>query len=350
MNGKHKNSSSVTVKDVAARAGVALGTVSRYLNGYRLRDPLRERVEAAIADLGYKQNYLARGLKKRRTMTIAALIYAFTDQFSSTIISEIEHVVEQENYLVLVSDYGGDKDQLVSKLGTLRDRFIDGLVLFPLAPGPELTAALEPYRRDGIPVVVLNQDIPELGVDIVKVDNVSASFRAVEHLIHNGHDRIAVIVGLETDPVSRERLQGYLDAMATYHLAVDPALVVYGQYTTAGGQQRTRELFSVEPARRPTALYVTNYYMTFGALIALEELGLAIPADVSLVGFDHPELFDVVHPSLTVIEQPLPRIGQAAGEMLLQRLRGDYADHPRKQEISTRMLVRSSVRRLTADT
>jgi DNA-binding LacI/PurR family transcriptional regulator len=124
---------------------------------------------------------------------------------------------------------------------------------------------------------------------------------------------------------------------------------VYGEYTTAGSQQRTRELFSVDPAHRPSALYVTNYYMTFGTLIALDELGLTIPADVSLVGFDHPEMFDVVHPSLTVVEQPLPRMGQAAGEMLLQRLRGDYADYPRKQEISTRMLVRSSVRRLTPE-
>lgn len=337
---------SITVKDIAARASVSVGTVSRYLNGHQLREHHRAAIEKAIEELGYKQNYFARGLKSKRSMTIAALIYSFTDPFSSTIISEIEKLAEIDDYLVLISDYQGNPEKLITKLAYLRERFIDGLIFFPLEPSDRLTEALAGYRKDGIPVVVLNQHIPALGTDTVKVDNVSSAFRATEHLIHHGHRDLAIICGLRQDPVSVERLRGFLDAARTYSLEVPERHIVYGEYTKGGGRDRALEMFADtadQSMPRPTALLAANAEMTYGALQALRELGLEVPRDVSLIGFDHTEYLDMVDDSLTLVEQPLPKLGQVAGSLLIRRLKGDYSDFPRTVEVNTRLLVRGSV-------
>ncbi|MDN5277826.1 MAG: LacI family transcriptional regulator [Clostridiales bacterium] len=329
----------VTIRDVAKRAGVSLGTVSRYLNGYRLREENRLKVEKAIQELGFKQNIIAKGLKSNRSMTIGVVIDDFTNIFCTSIVTAIERTVEKENYSIILCDYEGDTEKLEQKLNFLRDRFVDGLILFS---NNVRLSIMDEYIREGIPIVIVNEDIPGFNTDKVLVDNAGASFRAVERFIHSNHTKIAIINGPPNSWVSQQRFEGYKQALEAYNLPVESRWIKYGNFTTVGGYLAAKEFF--EGPDIPTALYVTNYYMTLGAVMAIHELNIKVPQELSLIGFDYFELSDVIKPSLTVIEQPTSKMGEIAGNLILKRIKGDYTGYPEVHRLHTRMIVRDSVR------
>ncbi|MFO7154699.1 MAG: LacI family DNA-binding transcriptional regulator [Caldicoprobacter oshimai] len=332
----------VTIRDVAKRAGVSLGTVSRYLNGYRLREENRLKVEKAIQELGFKQNIIAKGLKSNRSMTIGVVIDDFTNIFCTSIVTAIERTVEKENYSIILCDYEGDTEKLEQKLNFLRDRFVDGLILFS---NNVRLSIMDEYIRDGIPIVIVNEDIPGFNTDKVLVDNAGASFRAVERFIHSNHTKIAIINGPPNSWVSQQRFEGYKQALEAYNLPVESRWIKYGNFTTVGGYLAAKEFF--EGADIPTALYVTNYYMTLGAVMAIHELNIKVPQELSIIGFDYFELSDVIKPSLTVIEQPTSKMGEIAGNLILKRIKGDYTGYPEVHTLHTRMIVRDSVRAIS---
>lgn len=328
-----------TVRDVAKKAGVSLGTVSRFLNGYSLREDNYFKVKDAIDQLGFKENIIAKGLKNNRTMTIGVVIVSLTDIFATSIVTSVERVLEDNNYSIILCDYEAHADKQEKKLRFLKDRSIDGLILYPSG---QYLPILDEYLKDDIPVVLVNEDIPGLNTDKVLVDNANASFRAVEKLIHLNHRRIGVINGTDYDYVSQERLRGYKDALQVYEIPMEQELVKYGKHSNAGGYHAARELMlSQDP---PTALFVTNYYMTIGAMMAINEMNIKVPQDLSIIGFDRFDLMDVIRPALTVIEQPSERIGEIAAELLLKRIRGDYSDFPKTHQLNTKMLNRDSVK------
>jgi LacI family transcriptional regulator len=329
----------VTIRDVAKRAGVSLGTVSRYLNGYRLREGNRLKVEKAIQDLGFKQNIIAKGLKSNRSMTIGVVIDDFTNIFCTSIVTAIEKTVEKENYSIILCDYEGDSDKLEQKLNFLRDRFVDGLILF--SNNAKLNI-MDEYIEDGIPIVIVNEDIPGFNTDKVLVDNAGASFRAVEKFIHSNHKKIGVINGPAGSWVSQQRFEGYKQALQAYNMPIESRWIKYGNFTTVGGYLATKEFFESNDV--PTALYVTNYYMTLGVVMAIHELNIKVPQELSIIGFDYFELSNVIKPSLTLIEQPTSKMGEVAGNLILKRIKGDYSSYPEVCKLHTRMVIRDSVR------
>jgi Transcriptional regulators len=328
---------SVTIHDVAKRAGVSVGSVSRYINGYTLKDRNRLSIEQAIKELGFKENIIARGLKNSRTMTIGVVIGSLTDIFSTSIVTSLERVLEKENYSLIICDYEGERLKFKQKIDFLKDRLVDGMVIFP---GNGRGDILKEVLESRVPAVIINDDVCEAEVDKVLVDNSNASFRAIEKLIHLGHKHIAVINGPEGNYVSQERYRGYLEAMKLYNLTVEPRYVKCGGFNSNGSYNAVMELFN-EP-EHPTALYITNYYMTLGALMAINQKGIKVPGQLSVIGFDRFELMDVVKPTLTVIEQPTAEIGEAAAQVLLKRLKGDYSDFPQRLQLNTRMVIGES--------
>lgn len=330
----------VTIRDVAKKAGVSLGTVSRYLNGYSLRSENQVKIQQVINDLGFKENIIAKGLKNNRSMTIGVLIGSPTDIFATSVVSAIEHEVEKENYSVILCDYEGDIDRLEQKLLFLKDRSIDGLILF----SGQYLPIYETYLASHIPIVIINDDIPELATDFVLVNNAQSTFNAIEDLIQSNHKKIAIINGSNSF-VSKERYRGYLEAMQAYQLPVKPKWVKWGNFSNRGGYSAAKDLL-LDNSDLPTALFVTNYYMTLGALMAINELNVNIPQDLSLVGFDNFTLFDVMKPALTVVEQPTSEMGETAARLILRRLKGDYSDFPRKIYLETNYLKRGSIRKI----
>ena len=181
----------------------------------------------------------------------------------------------------------------------------------------------------------------------VIVDNAHASFRAIEQLVFNKHTRIAIVNGPRDVYVYNERLRGYYDAMRTYNLPVESQWVKEGSFVEAGEYVMIESLF--ELPQPPTAIYATNYFATIGTVLALHELRLKIPHDVSLIGFDRFDPIDVIEPPLTLVEQPLERMAQTAADLLLQRMRGDHKDFPQLITLNTKMIMRESVRAVSND-
>lgn len=334
---------SVTVIDVAKKAGVSVGTVSRYLNGYKLREANRKVIESAIQELGFRKSMLGTALRKQRSMTVGVIIGSLTDIYATSIVKALEAELWRRKYGIILCDCEADTQKQRQKLTFLKERQVDGLVLFPFGwEGcvPEFRA----LKDEGTPLVLVDGEMPGLTLDRVSVDNKNASFRATEKFIHLGHTDIAIITGQENESNARERLRGYTDALQTYGLPLRPEWIKHGDYTYGSGYRAALEL--LRRRARPSALFVANYGMTIGAMMAVNELNVNIPEDLSFIGFDHFEMFDIIKPPLTVIEQPTDKLGKAAAQLLLKRLAGDWGGFPEKREINTRMLIRGSLRQL----
>ncbi len=265
----------VTIPDVAKRAGVAVGTVFRYLNGARLREENRQKVEKAIEELGFKENVLA----------VAVLIEQLTDIFATSVITTVERTIETHKYNIIISDFEKSEEKLRERLKFFKNRAISGLILFSSGRGTKSVDILNEYRTMNIPILIVDDKIPGFETDVVLVDNAHASFRAVERLIHANHRKIAILTGPQNSYVSQERLRGYQEAMQTYNIPIPEQGVRCGDFTTEGGYAAVKELYQSVPSH-PTAVYSTNYYMTLGASIALNELQVKIPEKLSFVGFD----------------------------------------------------------------
>ena len=328
-----------------------MGTVSRFLNGYKLREHNALKIEQAIRELGFKENLFAKGLKGNRSFTVAVLIPNLTGLFSFEIIKTIENVVEHDGYSLVIGDYEYSPDRLRKTLENLRRRSVDGLILFPLSYGESCRDILEEYQHEKIPVILMDDRIPGFQTDIILGDQSTASFRAVEHLIHRGHRSIAVVTGRRETTVTQDRLHGCREAFRTYSVPEEELRVVWCDYTLPGAEAAVAELFgSPRPptapytsSRPPTALYCTSYYITLGAVRALRALGKSVPEEVSLVGHDRFSATEVIEPELTVVEFNLQRHGQAAGRLILKRLKGDLEGFPHETIIQMKLSMGKSV-------
>ncbi len=306
-----------TMKDIARLTGLSLATISKYLNGGHVLPANQQAIDQAIHQLGYTVNSVARSLKTRRSMTIGVLIPHLENVFSTSIISELEDKLHQIGYSTIICDYHHDPALEAEKLGFLTDRQIDGLVMMPLSGCREALAKLKERQ---IPVVLIDRPVEGLDCDAVLVKNRKASFQAVSRLAEAGHERIAVICGPQGVYTADERLYGYKDALTHYRIKIDEDLIQYGHYDTESGYTLTARL--LDRQKPPTAVFVTNHEMTYGAVLAVHERDLLMPDQLSLIGFDHQLLNQVLRPKLAVVMQPLKQIGHTVAELLLNRLTG----------------------------
>ncbi len=312
-----------TMKDIARLTGLSLATISKYLNGGHVLPANQRAIEQAINQLGYTVNSVARSLKTRRSMTIGVLIPHLENVFSTSIISELEDKLHQVGYSTIICDYHHDPEMEAEKLDFLAHRQIDGLVMMPLSGCRD---ALVKLRERQIPVVLIDRPVEGLDCDAVLVKNRKASFQAVSRLAEAGHERIAIICGPQGVYTADERLYGYMDALKHYQIKLDEDLVQYGNYDTKSGYVLTARL--LDRQKPPTAVFVTNHEMTYGSVLAVNERDLLMPKQLSLIGFDHKLLNQVLRPPLAVVTQPLKQIGQTVAELLVHRLTGINRQEP----------------------
>ncbi len=328
-----------TIKDVARETGLSLATISKYINGGNVLDKNKQSIEEAIRKLDFKVNEMARALKTNRSMTVGVLIPSFENIFFTSIVSNIENGLLQEGYSTIVCDYKEDPRLEAEKLDFLLDKMVDGVIMMPLTDNDEL---INEIISKEIPVLLIDRMINNVNCDVVLVDNLNASYNAVEQLIIRGHKRIGIVVGPEDVYTAQERLKGYIRVHEDYGREVDPGLIKYGDYQMQSGYELFQELLQVDPP--PTAVYVTNYEMTLGAVIAINETNLKIPEDLSVIGFDNLALARIVKPSLSIVVQPMQQIGEVAAQMLLKRLKKDLSGFPAVVRLKTELLIRDSVR------
>lgn len=327
-----------TIKDVAKYAGVSISTVSKYINGGRVREKNRQRIEEAIKALDFKVNELARGLKTNRTMTVGVLIPSLENIFFTSIISYMENILLKNRYSTIVCDYRNDVKLEKIKFEFLMDKMVDGIIM---VPHEEDIQYINKAFEKNIPVVLIDRMIKGIECDVVLTDNLNASYNAVEQLIMRGHRRIGIICGPKDVYTTQERLKGYIRVHEDYSLQIDDRLIKFGNYDVESGYNLLLRLLEEVPP--PSAVFVTNYEMTLGAVMAVNEKNICIPKDLSLIGFDNIQLAKVVKPSLSIVTQPIQQIGETAATILLKRMKGNYDKFPSVYRLKTQLLLGESI-------
>jgi LacI family transcriptional regulator len=307
-----------TITEVALRAGVSAMTVSRVVNrsGYASA-ATRAKVEAAVAELGYVPNAVARHLRLKRTRTIALVVSDITNPFFTTIARGVEDAASPRGYAVMFANTDESEPEEIEYVRMLVQRQIDGVLLVPAGNSTEPFRLLHAQK---IPVVVLDRRVGSRTVDQVRCDSEAGAHDLVRHLIELGHTRIAVVTGRRNISTSTDRVLGYERALRDAGLPVSPELVTYDSFSLEGGYRQVKQMLAKEP--RPTAIFATNNFLAFGALRALREANLRIPDEVSLVTFDDLPAEWHDDPFITVLAQPAYELGRRATELLLGRLEG----------------------------
>lgn len=311
-----------TIKDVAIRANVSIGTVSNVLSGSpRVNPKLRARVEEAIRYLRYAPNHVARSLKSRTTMTLGILITDITNPFYPLVIRGAEDAALKRGYMLTIFNTDLQLEREKTCLSLFRSRQIDGILMVP-APNPEQDIDHIARTIDtDIPLVCLDRMPPNLKLDAVMIDNVKGAGMCVRHLILTGHRRIGALMGPRGLSNAQDRLEGYQTALEEANIPFDDSIVREGDFRLEVGYRYTKDLLlSPHP---PTALFAANGPMGMGALSAIQELGLECPAHVSLSVFDDLPGAAVFRPRLTVVSQPAYAIGYRGMELLIGRIMGE---------------------------
>jgi len=329
-----------TQLDVARLAAVSQPVVSYVVN----RDAVasvapetRRRVIEAIEQLGYVPDRAARSLRMRKTFTIAGIIPDITNAFYPAFERGIQDVAESHGYDLIVYNTDGDAEKEVRFQRSVQGR-VDGVIgVFFHLNANDLRSLLDQHvavvRLEATP-----QQIGPLPLDNLYVDNVAAAEDAVTFLLGRGHRRIGMIVG--RDGPRQPRIEGYRQALVAHGISCDAALLRETDFVEGGGYEAMRELLLVSP--RPTAIFAANDLLAMGALVALREAGLRVPADVAVVGFDDIPAARLVGPALTTVAQFPEQLGRRAAELLFERLGGVAPDGGRCEERPYELVIRES--------
>ncbi len=327
-----------TIQDVADRAGVSQATVSRVLNNHpNVASDIRTRVQDAMRELGYNPNRAARRLRGNSSDVIGLIIPDIQNPVFVAVARGVEDAAYKHGINVLLCNTDDHIDKQQAYLKVMLAEQAAGLIIVP-THSRDGHALLE-VQKAGMPIVLLDRQMQRFHADTVKVDNVLGAQIAVNHLIEQGRERIAMIGGLQYLTPAQERLQGYSEALRHAGREVDPALILNGDFKAESGAAITRE-FMQRPTP-PDAIFTANSLMAMGALQALHALGLRVPQDVALVSFDDVPWAENLNPPLTVVAQPAYELGVQAVELLRRRF--TQPDAPIQTVIlQPRLIVRAS--------
>lgn len=328
----------VTIKDVARDTKLAVSTISKYMNGGNVLPENRIIIEEAVRRLGYRPNQLARGLRNSRSYIIGLLIPSLIGAHSGKMVASLEAEMLRRNCFLTICCYQDSVELAKEYVDFLVEKGVDGIIVSPIQTKENY---LKTATDAGVPVVILEDTYGIEKCDVVQVDCASASYELVESLIKKGHKRIAIIKGIEGMTTSRERLNGYLRVMEDYELPVNEEYLISGAYDYQSGYEGVQKLMALE--NKPTALFITNYHMSVGALVAVKHLDIRIPDELSIVVFDDMELSTITNCRMTAVRQPMEEIMEQACEFIERRISGDYRGYPEKKRIKAKIIYRNSV-------
>lgn len=330
-----------TIVEVAERAKVSIATVSNVIRGTRRVSPkLEERVRAAIRELDYYPNEIARSLKVKQTRMLGMIIPDITNPFFPEIIRGAEDTAFERGYFLVTANTDEQIGRERRIIGALRSYRVDGILLAS-APGKD-ASHIQSTMDAGISIVCLDRSVSGVKTDAVLLDNVRGGREGVRHLIQAGHSKIAIITGDLTLQTGRERLRGYEAALAEADIAIDRKLILEGDFRDESGYRLAKEL--LRRRVRPTAIFVCNGVMTLGVLKAFEEMNVRCPEDIALATFDDLAVDQSFHPHLTAVVQPSYDIGSRAATILMDRIEGKLTAEPFVVRIVPTLIVRESTR------
>ncbi len=330
--------SRVTLHDVAALAGVSHQTVSRVINkSANVRPETMERVNAAILELGYRPNAIARSMVRGITRTLGCITPNLTDPAFTRIIESAQAEARRQGFFILIGTASSVED-VKPLLDELLTRRVDGLIAIN-ARDDNRYKLLRSLKKAGPPIVYVKNSAEGDPVSAVCCDDTQGGYLITKHLLDLGHRKIAVILGQKNEQCTRERLEGYRQALREFGLSASEDLIIQGDWSSGSGHQAAAQLLQ-EPDSF-TAIFALNDRMAFGAIRGLQDSGHHVPNDYSVVGYDNSPLASLIDPPLTTIEQPLEYFGEQAAAILINAvLQGD----PKPVEICAepRLIIRDS--------
>ncbi|MBO5246487.1 MAG: LacI family DNA-binding transcriptional regulator [Eubacterium sp.] len=329
-----------TIRDIKQKTGLSLATISKYLNGGNVLPENREKIEAAIRELHYEVNEIARGLVTNKTNTIGMIVYDIESMFSGVIIRHIGDCLRKAGYALLVCDSCNNEQVENDNVRFLLNKKVDGIIVIPVSGKEDF---LLQARAKKVPVVLLDRSFAVSDFDCVKIDNRTAAYRATNYLIERRHKKIAIIAS-RVDYTGRERYKGFCEAMDQAGLTVKKEYCMLGTHTIEFGHESMRQLLAMK--HRPTAVLMTNYETSLGAVMALNESEYDCPDDISMMGFDDLIMSHVVKPKLCMVIQPMKELCEKAVELVLTQIHTKEERPPIELSMGTALRDGNSVKPL----
>ena len=330
-----------TIVEVAKRARASTGTVSNVIRGkVKVSPPLRARVEAAVRELDFHPNEIARSLKVNQTYMLGMVLPDITNPFFPQVLRGAEDRALERGFLLVAANTDEQIERECRVVSALRSRRVDGILLVPTR-GKD-TDHIRRAREAGIPIVCLDRTPAGVKIDAVMLDNVRGAQDCVRHLVRTGYRNIAIITGSLELGVARERLQGYEAGLQEAGIPTSKQLILEGDFRENSGYQLAKELLLRHA--RPSAILVSNGVMALGVLQAFEELGVRCPEDVAIATFDDLAGDRAFHPRLTVVAQPGYEIGARGATLLMDRIEGKLTKKFSVVRLAPTLVVRDSTR------
>ncbi len=327
----------IRLVDVAKRADVSVATVSRVMNTPQVvRPDVRQRVNDVIKEMGYTRNAAARALRSQSNRLFGALVPTLNQAIYAAMIDALQRRLSEKGYLLVVGQTDFSPETELLHVNALIEHGAEALVLVGHAHSPELYQLLE---RKEIPCINTYTYSPDSGHPCVGFDNALATRQMADFVMDLGHQDVAMIVGItKNNDRATERLEGVRQAIAARGMTLNPDYVFESRYTIDGGRHAMRQLLRLE--RPPTAVLTGSDVLAFGALVECKAQGIAVPEQVSIVGFDDMEFAAHLDPPLTTLQVPVAQMGQNAADYLLACV----ANEPRydQVELETRLVVRKT--------
>ncbi len=327
----------VTIRDVARVAGYSINTVSRALTGKPEISPAtRTRILEVAAQLGYKPNWLARGLRSSRTGIIGVIVADIANPYFSTLVKGAVKMARAYDYNIVLLSTDEDYDREKEAIQVLLSQRVDGVLIAPTQKGTE---TIEELVKSEVPFLLMSRYFAELETDYVIMDDLQGGFLATEYLLNRGHKRIAMINGPLHISSARERFEGYKKALSQHGLEVDLSLIVSGALTMEDGYRAARRLLQRASL---SAIFAFSDFVAFGVLRAIREQGLRVPQDIAVVGFDDILFASCMETPLTTVDGSKERLGKKAVEILVRKLNKEKPAKQVKIRLPVRLIVRAT--------
>lgn len=324
------------IKDVAEAAGVSTATVSRVLsNKPHVRPELRQRVLAAMEDLDYRPNRVARSLRAQTSSILGLIVSDIQNPFFTAVSRAVEDTASAQGMNVFLCNSDEDPEKELMYIDQLQAENVAGIIF---SPTRQTANSFSEIVVMNLPIVVIDRRVPSQDVDSVVIDNVDAAYRLTNHLISDGYRRFGGFFGTAST-TGRDRRKGFNLALSEHEIKQDPELIAYVEAREEEGYEATQRL--INRPDRPEVIVTSNGLLATGAYRALRECGLAIPEQVAFATFDDTPWAGLVEPPVTVIRQPTYEIGKAAAELLLERIE-DPSRPTRQITLQSQLVVRGS--------